>query len=129
MENQRDMGDLLSMVRSGFSGREFGVSEGEEGGSERPFHGVSSERPFHGTSITMVFILRSAAFADAETSAHHPSRTLVLVSSRGASSSVDAVDAEATATDNEEADDIAMSMEAPAGSQEDAGEDDNDPSQ
>ncbi|CAM0881685.1 unnamed protein product [Alopecurus aequalis] len=51
MEQQRDMGDLLSMVRSGISGGEFGFSEGEEG---------VSERPSHGASITLLLVVRGS---------------------------------------------------------------------
>uniref|UniRef100_A0ACD5VP26 Uncharacterized protein n=1 Tax=Avena sativa TaxID=4498 RepID=A0ACD5VP26_AVESA len=117
MEQQRDMGDLLSMIRSGMSGREFGVSsEGEEG---------VTERTLHGSSFTMVVIMR-AGFTDGEISTRRRQRTFFLLTSGGASSSIDA---EAAATDNEEADDLAMSTEASAGSQQDAGEDDGDPAQ
>ncbi|XP_051224894.1 uncharacterized protein [Lolium perenne] len=119
MEQQRDMGDLLSMVRSGFSGREFGVFDGEEGGSERS--------SFRGASFTMVFVMRAPGYADAEIPATQGPRTFFVVTSRGGTSG--SVDAEVTATDNEEAGDMAMSAEAPAGSQEDAGEDDGDPAQ
>lgn len=118
MEQQRDMGDLFSMLRSGISGREFGIgaSEGEEG---------SSERSFHGASFTMVFIMRGG-FTEGEIPPRRSRRTLVLVTSGGASGSVDA---EATGTDNEEAEDLAMSTEASAGSQQDAGQDEGDPAQ
>ena len=129
MEQQRDLGDLFSMLRSGISGREdgVGVGEGDEG---------VSERSLHATSITMVFIVRSGRsilhYTDGEIPGRR-SRTILLVgeprgeASRGGGSSGNG-DAEATTTDNEETD-LAMSTQASAGSQEDAGEADGDPAQ
>ncbi|XBI18097.1 hypothetical protein VPH35_059979 [Triticum aestivum] len=129
MEQQRDLGDLFSMLRSGISGREdgVGVSEGDEG---------VSERSLHATSITMVFIVRSGRsilhYTDGEIPGRR-SRTILLVgeprgeASRAGGSSGNG-DAEATTTDNEETD-LAMSTQASAGSQEDAGEADGDPVQ
>lgn len=130
MEQQRDLGDLFSMLRSGISDREdgVGVSEGEEG---------VSERSLHATSITMVFIVRSGRsilhYTDGEIPGRR-SRTILLVGEpRGEASRAGGAsgngDAEATTTDNEETDDLAMSTQASAGSQEDAGEADGDPAQ
>lgn len=129
MEQQRDLGDLFSMLRSGISGREdgVGVGEGDEG---------VSERSLHATSITMVFIVRSGRsilhYTDGEIPGRR-SRTILLVgeprgeASRAGGSSGNG-DAEATTTDNEETD-LAMSTQASAGSQEDAGEAGGDPAQ
>ncbi|PNT72379.1 uncharacterized protein LOC100823577 isoform X2 [Brachypodium distachyon] len=131
MEQQRDLGDLFSMLRSGFSGREdgAGIVEAEEG---------AIERSLHGPSITMVFIVRSGRsflhYTDGEVPGRR-SRTILVLGepirgessrTRGANSNGDA---EATTTDNEEADDLGLSMEASAGSQQDVGEVDGDTAQ
>jgi len=120
MEQQRDMGDLFSMVRSGISGREFGFSEGEDGGSERPSHGAT---------ITLLLVVRGRpfSFTDRETLGRRATLLAVMQPRAGEASGTGDVDA--TATDNEEADDLAMSTEASAGSQQDAGEDYGDPAQ
>ena len=123
MEQQRDMGDLLSMVRSGISGREFGLGEGEEG---------VSVRPSHGASITLLLVMRgrSSSFNYTDRDTLGPqSTTLFAVMHPRAGEASGSGDVDATATDNEEADDLAMSTEATAGSQQDAGEDYGDPAQ
>jgi len=119
MEHQRDMGDLFSMVRSGISGREFGFSEGEDG---------VSERPSHGASITLLLVMRGRSFrTDGETLGRRT--TFLAFMQPRAEEASGSGDVDATATDNEEADDLAMNTEASTGSQQDAGEDYGDPAQ
>ncbi|CAM0881687.1 unnamed protein product [Alopecurus aequalis] len=122
MEQQRDMGDLLSMVRSGISGGEFGFSEGEEG---------VSERPSHGASITLLLVVRGRSvfnYTNGEPVGRRSTTFLAFMQPRAGEASGSG-DVDATATDNEEADDLAMSTEASAGSQQEAGEDYGDPAQ
>ncbi|XP_006644362.1 uncharacterized protein LOC102708475 [Oryza brachyantha] len=129
MEQQRDLGDLFSMLRSGLSAREdgIGVSEGEED---------INERTLHSPSITMVFIVRTGRsilhYREAFPG-HHRRRTILLLGEAfgressplgGASGSGDA---DTTGRDNDEGDDdVTLSTEA-AGSQHDVGEVDGDP--
>lgn len=129
MEQQRDLGDLFSMLRSGLSAREdgIGVSEGEED---------ISERALHSPSITMVFIVRTGRsilhYREAFPG-HHRRRTILLLGEAfgressplgGASGSGDG---DTTARENDEGDDdVTLSTEALAGSQHD-GEVDGDP--
>ncbi|KAL5221328.1 hypothetical protein ABZP36_026041 [Zizania latifolia] len=129
MEQQRDLGDLFSMLRSGISAREdgIGVSEGEED---------VNERTLHSPSITMVFIVRTgrSILHYREAFPGHRRRTILLLGEAfgresspvgGASGSGDAG---TTAHDNDEGDDdMALSTEASAGSQHDVGEVDGDP--
>ncbi|AQK96555.1 hypothetical protein Zm00014a_042604 [Zea mays] len=109
MEQQRDLGDLMSMLRSGFnanvednSGELGATEEGEEEAARTP------------ASITMVFIMPSRGSIMQYLTER--SRAIILVSRRRASSG--SGDAEATAPDSEEGDDPMLpSAEASAGSQ------------
>lgn len=120
MEQQRDIGDLLSMLRSGFSSSIEddsggpGATEGEEDIAERT-----------PASITMVFIMPSGGSIMQYLTER--SRAIIVVSRRRLSSS--SGDAEATAPDNEEGDDPMPSAEASAGSQPPPEEGDGDPAQ
>lgn len=122
MEQQRDLGDLMSMLRSGFSsnieedGAGLGaIEEGEEEAERTP------------TAITMVFIMPSRGSIMQYLTER--SRAIILVSRRRASSG--SGDAEATAPDGEEGDDPMPSAEASAGSQHASEEEeaDGDPAQ
>ncbi|KAL5227798.1 hypothetical protein ABZP36_016063 [Zizania latifolia] len=128
MEQQRDLGDLFSMLRSGLSAREdgIGVSEGEED---------VNERTLHSPSITMVFIMRTARsiLHYREAFPGHRRRTILLLGeafgheSSPAGGASGSGDADTTAHDNDGEDDMALSTEASAGSQHDVSEVDDDP--
>nr|AVY91641.1 hypothetical protein Shy3280Sca002_102 [Saccharum hybrid cultivar SP80-3280] len=122
MEQQRDLGDLMSMLRSGFSsnieddsGGLGAIEEGEEDAERTP------------TAITMVFIMPSRGSIMQYLTER--SRAIILVSRRRASSG--SGDAEAAAPDSEEGDDPMPSAEASAGSQHASEEEeaDGDPAQ
>ena len=122
MEQQRDLGDLMSMLRSGFSsnieddsGGLGAIEEGEEEAERTP------------TAITMVFIMPSRGSIMQYLTER--SRAIILVSRRRASSG--SGDAEATAPDSEEGDDPMPLAEASAGSQHASEEEeaDGDPAQ
>ncbi|NP_001146012.1 hypothetical protein Zm00014a_039610 [Zea mays] len=123
MEQQRDLGDLMSMLRSGFNSNieddSGGLGDTEEGGEEAEMTPAS---------ITMVFIMPSRGSIMQYLSER--SRTIILVSRRRASSSSGG-DAEATAPDSEEGDDPMPSAEASAGSQHSSEQEeaDGDPAQ
>ncbi|KAG2590055.1 hypothetical protein PVAP13_5NG311700 [Panicum virgatum] len=120
MEQQRDIGDLLSMLRSGFSSSieddssGVGATEGEEDIAERT-----------PASITMVFIMPSGGSIMQYLTER--SRAIIVVSRRRASSS--GGDAEAQAPDGEEGDDPMPSADASSGSQHSYEEADGDPAQ
>jgi hypothetical protein len=123
MEQQRDIGDLLSMLRSGFSSSlddaEFGAGEeGEQEITERTLH-----RHGPGHSITMIFIMRSTNSIQRYLSSHS---RLVLVSRSVDGSFQAGPSSGGDADTNEEGDDRAPSTEA---SQNDAEEADGDPAQ
>ncbi|TVU35955.1 hypothetical protein EJB05_17862, partial [Eragrostis curvula] len=132
MEQQRDIGDLLSMLRSGFSSSlddaAIGASgEGEEEITERTLHSHG-----HGHSITMIFIMRSTSSIQQYLS----SRSRLFVVSRSVDESLPARassgggDADATGPDSEEGDDPLASTEASQhDAEEDAEEADGDPAQ
>jgi len=120
MEQQRDIGDLLSMLRSGFSSSieddssGVGATEGEEDIGERT-----------PASITMVFIMPSGGSIMQYLTER--SRAIIVVSRRRASRS--GGDAEATAPDSEEGDDPMPSADASASSQHSYEEAEGDPAQ
>jgi len=120
MEQQRDIGDLLSMLRSGFSSSieddssGVGATEGEEDIAERT-----------PASITMVFIMPSGGSIMQYLTER--SRAIIVVSRRRASRS--GGDAEATAPDSEEGDDPMPSADASASSQHSYEEAEGDPAQ
>ena len=120
MEQQRDIGDLLSMLRSGFSSSieddsgGLGATEGEEDIAERT-----------PASITMVFIMPSGGSIMQYLTER--SRAIIVVSRRRASSS--GGDAEAQAPDGEEGNDPMPSADASSGSQHSYEEADGDPAQ
>ncbi|CAO2204002.1 unnamed protein product [Urochloa humidicola] len=123
MEQQRDIGDLLSMLRSGFSSSVeddsggVGATEGEDNIAERP----------PTASITMVFIMPSGGSIMQYLTER--SRAIIVLSRRRPSSS--GGDAEATAPDSVEGDDPMPSAEASAGSPHSPAEEeaDGDPAQ
>jgi len=120
MEQQRDIGDLLSMLRSGFSSSieddssGVGATEGEEDIAERT-----------PASITMVFIMPSGGSIMQYLTER--SRAIIVVSRRRASSS--GGDAEAQAPDGEEGDDPMPSADASTSSQHSYEEAEGDPAQ
>ncbi|RLN24271.1 uncharacterized protein C2845_PM07G15610 [Panicum miliaceum] len=97
MEQQRDIGDLLSMLRSGFSSSIEDDSSGL-GATEEGEEDIAERTP---ASITMVFIMASGGSIMQYLTER--SRAIIVVSRRRASSS--GGDAEATAPDSEEGDD------------------------
>ncbi|GJN18401.1 hypothetical protein PR202_gb05560 [Eleusine coracana subsp. coracana] len=127
MEQQRDIGDLLSMLRSGFSSslEDAGLGVSEEGEEEITERNVHSHG--HGHSITMIFIMRSTNSIQQYLSSRS---RLILVSRSVGNSSAGASsggDGDVAGSFSEEGDDPAPSTEA---SHDDAEEDvDGDPSQ
>ncbi|RLM93316.1 uncharacterized protein C2845_PM08G18770 [Panicum miliaceum] len=122
MEQQRDIGDLLSMLRSGFSSS-IEDDSGSLGATEEGEEDIAERTP---ASITMVFIMPSGGSIMQYLTER--SRAIIVVSRRRASSS--GGDAEATAPDSEEGDDPMPSAEASAGSQHSYEEEaDGDPAQ
>lgn len=122
MEQQRDIGDLLSMLRSGFSSS-IEDDSGGPGATEEGEEDIAERTP---ASITMVFIMPSGGSIMQYLTER--SRAIIVVSRRRLSSSSSG-DAEATAPDNEEGDDPMPSAEASAGSQPPSEEGDGDPAQ
>jgi hypothetical protein len=127
MEQQRDIGDLLSMLRSGFSSSldDAGLGASEEGEQEIPDRTVHSHGPGH--SITMIFVMRSSSSIQRYLS----SRSRLVLVNRSVDGSFQAGgsgdgDAEANGLDSEEGDDPAPSTEA---TQHDIEEADGDPAQ
>ncbi|CAO2191026.1 unnamed protein product, partial [Urochloa humidicola] len=122
MEQQRDIGDLLSMLRSGFSSSieddsgGLGATEGEDDTTARP-----------PTTITMVFIMPSGGSIMQYLTER--SRAIIVLGRRRSSSS-DA-DVEATAPDSVEGDDPMPLADASAGSPHSSSseEGDGDPAQ
>lgn len=123
MEQQRDIGDLLSMLRSGFSSslEDAGLGAGEEGEEEIMERNVHSHG--HGHSITMIFIMRSTNSIQQYLS----SRSRVILVSRSSTGASGGGDADVAGPFSEEGDEPAPSTEA---SHHDVEEEaDGDPSQ
>ncbi|RCV26171.1 hypothetical protein SETIT_5G224300v2 [Setaria italica] len=108
MEQQRDIGDLLSMLRSGFSSSIEDDSSGL-GATEEGEEDTAERTP---ASITMVFIVPSGGSIMRYLTER--SRALIVVSRWRASSS--GGEAEATAPDSVEGNDPMPSADASAGS-------------
>ncbi|KAL6842795.1 hypothetical protein ACP4OV_027639 [Aristida adscensionis] len=127
MEQQRDFGDLLSMLRSGFGGGidddgGLGAGEGEEVVTERSHPG--------GRSITVVFIRLSSSSMSTYIPGQRRTIFLFRESSPG-SGTTGGGDADASAPDGEDGDEpVPSTTEASAGSQHDEEEGaDGDPAQ
>jgi len=121
MEQQRDIGDLLSMLRSGFSSS-IEDDSGGLGATEEGEEDIAERTP---ASITMVFIMPSGGSIMQYLTER--SRAIIVVSRRRASRS--GGDAEATAPDSEEGDDPMPSADASASSHHSYEEADGDPAQ
>ncbi|KAJ1284292.1 hypothetical protein BS78_03G193300 [Paspalum vaginatum] len=110
MEQQRDIGDLMSMLRSGF-GSGIDDDGGSLGATEEGEEDIAGRPP---PSITMVLIMSSGASIMQYLSEH--SRAIIVVSRRRGIGS--GGDAEATTlTDSEGGDEHVPSADASAGSQ------------
>lgn len=122
MEQQRDFGDLLSMLRTGFSSNIEDDGSGL-GATEEGEEDVAGRTP---PSITMVLIMSSGGSIMQYLTER--SRAIILVSRRRTSSS--GGDAEATTPGSEGGDEHTPSAEASAGSQHSSSEEaDGDPMQ
>jgi len=122
MEQQRDIGDLLSMLRSGFISSSIEDDSGGLGATEEGEEDIAERTP---ASITMVFIMPSGGSIMQYLTER--SRAIIVVSRRRASSS--GGDAEAQAPDGEEGNDPMPSADASSGSQHSYEEADGDPAQ